>query len=180
MPFEPINEKSRRVLVLEHLQEKSPGEIATYEELAVLLGMSEPQDRSIIQTTVGQASRALLETKNYAVEAVTNTGYRVVKADEHLRLAKGRQIKASRQLVKGKRVLVHTDSNDLSAEERTIHVQAIVLVGAQLDAVRRLNIRQQNTERALESVTKKQELTDDAVAKLNERLAAVEAKVTSE
>jgi len=178
--FTPKGAKSRRTIVLELLDDKNPEDILTYVDLADALSLSEPQHRGIIQASVNAAAKDFLKSHSHALEAVPNIGYRVVTADEHVRLAKGHQKRASKELVKGKNKADFVDFNELSPENRSVVEAVRTLFAAQIDFNRRTDIRQGNMERAVASIQAKQGLTEEEIANLNRRLAALESDAPTE
>jgi hypothetical protein len=174
MIFQPAGELSRRALVLGELRGHDVGDTVTYEDLAALL---DTPDRALIQSAVGAARKEFLRTDQRTVEAIPNVGYRIVEAADHIRLAKQRQARASRELVKSRDLVVYIDYNDLTPVERKMAEAMGYLLAQQSDFMRRSDIRHKNLERALDAITVEVAETKESQESISERLAAVEAKL---
>lgn len=177
MIFKPIGDKSRRAIALDLFMEHEVGETVTYEELEERLDVG---DRALIQAAVGAAKKELIRSEGRAVEAVPNVGYRIVEASDHLRLAKDRQARASKELVKSRELVVHVDYNSLSPVEQKLAEAMAFMLSQQSDFMRRYDIRHRNLERALDAITVEVAETRDGQDEIRDRLAAIEAKLGGE
>lgn len=116
-PFEPVGEKPRWALALEVIREYQVGDVVPYEALHDAVGSP---NRTVVQAAARDAGVRFLEDESKALEAVPNEGYRIVAADEHVRLAKSQQRRGRRALVRGQALASNVDFNELSAEGRRI------------------------------------------------------------
>lgn len=176
IPFETIGNKARWELVYPTLESTPIDSVATYEEIGEVLDLEPTKDRHIIQQSVRDAAKRLLEQENRAVESVPNVGYRVVASHEHLRLAQGQQKRSKKALQRGHKTIVHTDLSGMSMEERQRFDQAGQAIGALIDYTRRLDIRQRHLERALGAVAQKTDRNTTEVSELKQRLERLESK----
>lgn len=169
--FEAIGDKPRWALTLDVFREHETGETVTYKAIGEALGTT---DRRIIQASAREASKRLLREDDKAIEAVPNKGYRIVTAEEHIRLAKSQEKRSRRALVKGHATVTHVDVNGLSPEaQRIMHAtgQGFARV---LDMMRATERNVKRVERAQEALELR---VDDQLSDAAERLAQLEAKV---
>lgn len=177
-PFEPIADRPRwRILYEDVLQSAEIDQVVTYVELASVL---DTDSRPAIQDAMRRAARELEEQDLRAIENVPRVGYRIVKPQEHLTLARKHQRKSSRALLRGNSKVVHVDMSAVPPEFR----QAFEMVGRafsiQMEVNRRLSVGHRQLQKAiadiderLDSATKR---TDAEVAELRARLAALEQR----
>lgn len=176
-PFEPVGNRSRRNIALDTLRLHAEDDLVTYDELAEALELDPVLDRDKIQSAVRAAARNLLQADKLALEPVVNQGYRIVTAEEHLRLARGFQRSSSRALVRGHAVISRVDYNQLSPDVRALAEVTMQAFSMQIDFNRRLDVRQAKLEKAMAAVANKTDDTADDVAALRERLARLEEKL---
>lgn len=169
--FQQVGPQSRRELALEILRTKNPGDIATYDELASAIDV---ETRGLVQSAVGAAAKTLLKQDNRALEAVPNVGYRIVQAGEHALLAQRQQRRSSRALKRSRDVIQHVDYNELSAEGRALANAMGTLLAAQISFQERTSINQRRLDSAIESLSAKQDRSQDDIAELRARLERLE------
>ncbi|WP_424462983.1 hypothetical protein [Pseudoclavibacter helvolus] len=174
MSFEKVGEKSRRELALDVLRLHSPGDVVAYNELAEALGVDPDDERVVVQAAVRNAAIEFLDVDLHAVEAVQNQGYRIVRADEHVRLAHKLQKRSTRALKRGRKTVQKVDMNGMDPNLRRVVEATGQAFALQIDFNRRMDVRQTNIEKAVVSVAKKQERSDAEIAELQERLARLE------
>lgn len=173
-PFEPKGETARWRLIYELLQTKQVDDILKYEEMADVLDLDPLADRHLIQVSMRRAAREFEQVDRHAVEAIANTGYRVVAAEEHLRLAKRLQRRSSKALVLGRSKVVNVDLSAVDPEVRHAFEVVAEAFNRQMEFNRRLDVRQKRLEQALESVQGQSSRTVDEVAELRARLERLE------
>lgn len=176
--FAPIGETSRRKVVLDVLRSHEENDVVTYGELSEALGVDD-SDRRIIQKAVHAASKELLSVDKRALEAVPNEGYRIVTAEEHIRLAQKIQRKSTKQLVRGQQVVTKVDYNQMTPEARTLAELMARAFSAQIEFNSRLDVRQRRLADAVEAVSVRQDRSDSEVAALKSRLERLENVVGS-
>lgn len=173
MKFEPIGEKSRKDYALEVLRKHAVGEVVTYAEFAKHLGS---EDRRVIQAAVRDAAKDFLRFDRHAVEAVVNKGYRIVDADDHVRLAEKQRKRSVKTLRKGEALVVSVDYNGMTPEARRLAEGMALGFGHLLEANRRMDARLASVERAQEAVSEQQEHTAEELDALKARLARLEGR----
>ena len=169
--FQPVGEKSRKDYALEVLREHTAGDVVTYEVLAERVWS---EDRRVLQAAVRDAGKDYLRYDEHALEAVPNVGYRVVRPDDHVRLAEKQRKRSVRSLRKGSALVVSVDYNGMSPEARKLAEGMALGFAHLLEANRRMDSRVRSVERATEAVVEKQDRTDSEVAELRARLARLE------
>lgn len=169
--FTPIGDQSRRVLVLERLAAAPVDSVVTYEELSEVLG---DVDRRTVQGAVNAAKFNLEKAYSKAVVAVSNTGYRIVRASEHLTLAKHHQKKSLKQLRRSRSKVDHVDYNQLTEGEKAAISLAATSIALQMDYMRRNDIRSTRIEASVAAVQKESERSAEELAELRNRLARLE------
>lgn len=177
-PFQPIGAKARWRIVYELLRKIGTGDVLTYEEIGGALNLDADDDRHLIQMAVRRAAREYEEADNRALEAVPNTGYRVVEAPEHLRLAKGQQKRASKALARGHSKVVHVDLSGVEPATRQLFEATVRAFTMQMEFNKRFDVRQKRLEQALDDMTQRTDRTEQEIADLKARLARLEGDQT--
>jgi hypothetical protein len=177
-PFSPLHERARWRVIYDLLRATPVDQVLSYEAMGEALDLDGDKDRRVLQQATQRAARELERVDNHAVDAVINTGYRVLQAPEHLQLARRHQRKSSKALVRGQSAVVHVDWSALDPIAR----QAFELVGAaltaQVDFCRRLDVRQRELANAMQLIQQEHRSTKEHTAteldKVQERLARLE------
>lgn len=102
-----------RMIYEDLLDGAEPGQVITYADLEGLLGRDFASNRGPLY----RARRTLGEMHHRWLEAVPNTGYRVIEPLEHMRVSAGHRRKSRRQVGMAIRVLEATDLTQLAADE---------------------------------------------------------------
>lgn len=175
--------KSQRQIVIDLIAPREFDSVTTYEELAAALGMNPVADKQNIRSVVQSARDGLAKDHHRTLEAVRSVGYRIIRPEEHVKVAGELQRKAGRTVALARTTVESVDLTELSEEGRKIAMAAAAALGYQAQMIRRMDLRQQDVERVLESVTEK---VDETVATtenhqvrlstLEQRIAAMEAK----
>ncbi len=179
-PFKPQGERARWRLIYDLLCRKDINDLVTYDDLADTIGMDAGTERHAIQMATRRAAKEYLEVNRRAIEVQPNVGYRIVEPKEHLRLARSHNSKAGRALVRGHSTATNVDLTGMDMEMRRAFEAVAVVMSKQMEFNRRLEYRQHRLAAALESVSTRQELTEERVeelASLQERLKLVEEKM---
>lgn len=175
-PFEPAGAQARWRTLYELLGATAVGEVLDYETMAKALELDAEGDRHAIQVAMRRASKEL-ETKNgHATEAVPNAGYRVVEPEDHLKIARTHQQKASKSLQRGHSKVVNVDLNGVDPEVRKAFQVVASAFAMQMEFNRRTDVRQKKLEDALKSVQEQSTRTDEEVAELRARLERLEGR----
>jgi hypothetical protein len=157
-PFNPIGEKARWKLIFVLLQAVATNAILTYDEMTRVLDKGVTRDK--IQNAARRAGQELLLTESRAIEAV---------------LARGHQRKSSRALGRSADLVTHVDLNKVEDPEvRKALVAAAHVIEAQRQFNKNMDIRQRNLEQLVADHQEETGRTAEEVAKLRERLSALE------
>lgn len=179
MSFQPKGTKARWRIVYDLLHAMEENEVITYEALGNALNLHPATDRPTIATAVHQAARQLEERDKRAIHCLTNVGYRVVTANEHLDLARIHQGKSVNSLERAHSKVVNVDMSRMAEALRRSFDAANRAFTAQLEAVHRLDVRQSRLEEAIEAVTVRQEDQESKYMSIEERLARLEQRDVS-
>jgi hypothetical protein len=174
--FQPIGDRARWRIVYDLLRKADVGDVTTYETLGEALELDPTEDRHAIQMAVRRAAVEHEEVDHRALESVPNVGYRIVEAQEHLRLARTQQRRSSKALARGQSKVVNVDMNGLPPEVRKAFDVTARAFAMLLDYNRRLDTRQRRLEDAIGSVVERSERSESEIATLRERLARLEGQ----
>jgi alkylated DNA nucleotide flippase Atl1 len=169
--FDVIGEKPRWELIYDSLAGLDVGDVVTYEQLAAAIGVD---DFEPYRSSWYKAANRFGEDNQRAFRAVNGVGYRVVDAIEHADIAKAHHRKSKRQLRKGRAVLRNADRSRLSTEDSKRFDDMQATIGRHEDLIRRLDVRQERTEKAVAAAAKKHDVTDARIAKLEAALAKLD------
>lgn len=156
--------KSNQQVIVELVCNAAPDTLFTYERLAAALadGSDIVYDRHAVQSCVRMANRRLLEEHQRCLEAVRGSGYRIIRAGEHHRIAVWRNRRGCRQYREAMRTLQNVRTDEMTPEERQRHDAQLVINSALAQAVR--------------SQQKQSERMSELIAGLTHRVEQLEAK----
>lgn len=177
-PFEPIGDRARWRIIYELLQRAEVGQVITYEDLGAVLDLDPQSDRHTIQMAVRRAAREHEEADNRALDVIPNTGYVIVPAPEHLRLARDHHKRASKSLARGHSKVVHVDLSGLDPETRHAFEVVARAFALQMEFNKRFDVRQARLEQAVNDMSQRTERTEEEIAELKARLARLEGEQT--
>lgn len=177
-PFEPIGDRARWRVIYDLLRKTATSEVITYQELADALGLHPDDDRHTIQMAVRRAAREHEEADNRALDVIPNTGYVIVPAPEHLRLARDHHKRASKSLARGHSKVVHVDLSALEPETRHAFEVVARAFALQMEFNKRFDVRQAKLEEAVDAMSQRTERTEEEIAELKARLARLEGDQT--
>jgi hypothetical protein len=106
-----------------------------------------------VQSLVQSIKQRLEKQHTKAVEAVPNTGYRIVKPSEHLRLARAQQSRSRRALTRAQSTVTHVDARQLTEGEYAAITVAATALAAQLTYMRQNDIRVGRVEKLAENLS---------------------------
>lgn len=113
-PFTPKGEVPEwRMIYDAFLADADFGDVVTYQQLTALLGRSFDDNRGPLY----RARSEMGEQRHRWLEVVTGVGYRIIQANEHMRLANGHKRRAKTQLRAMVRVANVTDLARLTESE---------------------------------------------------------------
>jgi hypothetical protein len=173
-PFEPLGDKARWRIIYDLLARCSVGATVKYDDIATALGLDPDVDRHTIQLAMRRASREYEARDRRALEAVPNVGYRVVEAEEHLRLARGQQKRSTRALARGHSKVVNVDLTGVQPDVRRAFEAVAMAFTMQLDFNRRTDVRQARLEKSLDQISERHDHSEEEIAELKKRLARLE------
>lgn len=177
-PFEPAGETARWRLIYALLKRTPVDSILEYDVMATTLDLDALKDRHTIQVSMRRAAVELEKVEKHAVEAVPNVGYRVVTAEEHLRLARYQQGRSSKALVRGHSKVINVDLSHVNPEIRQAFEIVAAAFSMQMEFNRRTDVRQKKLEQSLEAMRERSTRTDEEVAELRARLDRLEKRKT--
>lgn len=175
-PFEPLGEEPRWKVLYQLLKGTPTGAIVTYEAMAGALGLDSVRHRSAMASAMRRAADEHEEKDKRAVEVVRNEGYRIVDAGGHLRLAHVHGRRAGAQLEMAYSKVTNVDLSGADPEVRKGFEVVARGFMEQMEINRRLSARQRRTEKTLDVVMERGERTDEEIAELKRRLAAIEGE----
>lgn len=173
--FQPAGDRARWRTVYDLLRTSKTDEVITYETLAEALEL-DPTERHRIQMAVRRAAQEHEETDKRALVVVPNVGYRVVRAPEHIGLARSHQRRSTRSLARGWSKAVNVDLSGV--DEATRHALEVVAqaFALQMDFNRRFDVRQQRLEEAVSNTSQRMNRSEEEIAELRERLRRLEER----
>lgn len=166
VPFEVAGDQAQWLTVYEFLARLQPqiNDTITFEEFEAACGFDIRKKRSPWY----KAMNLWCRENHRAFMPVVGVGYRVARATEHEVLARKQHRKSRRSLRKGLQVIRNTDHSELSPADRARFQRIESEMSRQSDAIRRLDLRQDRMQQALEEGRRAQ----DAVRQEQERLKA--------
>lgn len=176
--FQPLGDQARWRIIYDLLRKTGVDQVVTYQQLADALSL-DPEQRHLIQMAVRRAAREHEEVDKRALIVIPNVGYRVVRAPEHIGLARTQQRRASRSLARGWSKAVNVDLSGV--DEATRHALEVVAqaFALQMDFNRRFDVRQQRLEEAVSTATQRMARSEEEIAELRERLHRLEEQSPS-
>lgn len=154
-PFQPEGEKARWKYIYDLLSVIPEEQVATYEELAEEIGIekSDPNLRVKVQMAVRRATTELERNNHRTVESVRGQGYRVVKPEGHMDLAKLHHKKAGRSLVRGQAKVASVDLNRIEDPEVRKGFETMALAfGQQIEFNKRMEKKSKKQDWAIEQL----------------------------
>lgn len=173
-PFTPRGTRARWRIIYDLLCAAKVDDIVTYEQLAEALELDPDSDRHTVQMAVRRAAQEHEQADKRALDVVPNVGYRIVRAPEHLTLARRHQKRSSRALVRGHSKAVNVDLSNV--DDATRHALEMVAraFSMQMDFNRRFDVRQKRLEDAVSAVNERTERTEAEMTELRARLERLE------
>lgn len=172
--FRPLADQARWRTVYEMLCKTATDSVLTYEAMGDALGLDPEVDRHQIQMAMRRAAQEHEENDKRAVDAEPNQGYRVVRAPEHMQLARRQQRRSARALRSGHSKVVNVDLAGMDTDTRQAFEVVARAFAAQMDFNRRIDVRQRRLEDALSSMDQRHERSEEEIAELRRRLEALE------
>lgn len=169
--------RSDRQVIFDLVESASPETVFEYDDLIAELeaGVDTEVERPRVYTAVRLANKLLLAERRRYLRVVRGTGYRVIRADEHVDVAMQRKDSATDRLRQGLAVLQQVRMEELDENQRKLHQGQMMVMGALYDAMVYSDRRHARTEAVIESIKRQQE---HDVRSLEERLDDMERRLS--
>ena len=132
-------------------------------------------DRRRVYRAVTNANKTLLVERRRYLQVVRDTGYRVLRADEHLPAAIDRKQSAVMKLKQGMELLRGAKVEELDEAQRVLHQGQLMIMSGLYDAVRESHRRHDRQERVIEDLRARQRAD---IEELGKRLDKIEQTTT--
>lgn len=172
--FEPVGDVARWKVIYGLLRAADVDGVVPYEEMGEALGLDPVKDRHTLQMATRRAAQELETVDKHAVNSVRNVGYRVVRPDEHVVLARGQQRRSSRALARGHSKVVNVDLSGMTPEVRQLTEATMRAFALQMDFNKRFDARQKRLEDVVTSMSERTAATSEELDELKRRLARLE------
>lgn len=153
------NGKSNQQVVVELVSAAEPGTTFTYEALGAAL--AEGTDREFgtrdVQQVVRLANRRLLREHSRCLRSVPTVGYALAHARDHRELAGARNRRGQRQFKWAMETLRNARMDEMTEQERAVHVAQLDINTALYQQNRRVLRRQEEQGRLIASLTQRVE-----------------------
>lgn len=167
---ESTPERARWRVLYDLLTATPTDDVLAYGEMADALHLHPVGDRSAIQKALRRAAAHHLEHDSRAVEPVPNQGYRVVRAEEQIRLGHQIQTRVTNAVDKGHVTVTHVDVNGMAPEYQAQLEVMRHHFGMQAEFNRRLVARQVRNEGDIQTIMQRQDGLELDKDELLERL----------
>lgn len=175
-PFKAHGEQARWRVIYELLCGHNVEDVVTYEQIADALDLDAETDRHRIQMAVRRAAQEYEQVDKRALDAVTNVGYRIVRAQEQLTLARKQQTRSNNALARGRSKAVNVDLAGVDEATRRALDTVAQAFALQMDFNRRFDVRHRRLEEALSTVAKQSDRSAEELAELRARLERLEGE----
>lgn len=151
--------KSNQQVVIELVCEAAPGTQFTFGRLADALaaGTSRTFDRRDVQQVVRLANHRLLREHRRCLRSVRGVGYAVAHANDHRELAGARNRRGTRQFKWALETLENVRLDEMTEEQRKIHLAQLEINSRLMEQQRRILRRQTQQDRVIASLTSRVE-----------------------
>jgi hypothetical protein len=162
--FVARREQAQWKTIFDYLVTMRIGDVVTYKKLEELLP---DVPVTSVRPAFYQAQKAMQDAKLRTFVVVRGEGYRMVEANEHEGLARGKHKSAKRLVAKAQRIAASADRSRLTADERR-RIDALEHhLAAHADMLKRLDARQDRIEQRVA-------FTEKDSVQLADRLEAIE------
>lgn len=167
-PFVPEGEFAQWELIYRFLLRLNPdvGDVVSFEQIKEACGFDLRRNRNAFY----KAAKQWCEEYHRAFVPVHKVGYRVAHATEHEILARKQHRKSRRSLGKGLAHIRNTDLDQLSPADRDRFVRIEFEMSRQAEVIRRIDLRTDRMQRALEEGRQAQQEDRRTQQALNEKL----------
>lgn len=163
----------RWLKIYKEIEDGQVNDVLTYERLCEVAGVVSPDK---CRADVYRAIKELLLNKQRTMENVRTVGYRIVAANEHVRIAKNgiRSIKRKNRKVRA--TLVNTRREELTMEERQQLAELELKVARHTEMLERLNVRQSRLENTVKAVRRQH---SEVSAEMESRVERLESQISA-
>lgn len=149
--------RSDRQVIYDLTSDAEPDTVFTYTELIDALsdGLDEPVARERVYRAVAAANMTLLREQRRYLQVVKDTGYKVLRSDEHLPAALGKKDMAQTYLRKGIELLRNARLDELTEAQRTLHEGQLMVLGGVYQAVKSSERRHDQQEKVIEELRRR-------------------------
>jgi len=112
--FKPKGEKPYWEMIFDYLVDKPVDMVITYAELSKVIGQDIEDNRS----SVYKARKRLLEETDHYLVVVRDVGYKIIEGMSIMKISKGRQLSAGRQIKTADFETSNIDTKKLSPEDK--------------------------------------------------------------
>lgn len=169
--FEVKNEVPQWQRVYDLIVAAEIDQVISYDEFDAALGLN---FRAYSRPGLDKATKALEHNNRRTVEVVRNKGYRVVRAEEHERLARKHQLKGLRQTKRSMRKVRSADRSQLSSTDGQ-RLDAMEVHYGQLAAAQRRNATRIEEVDSARKADKRD--TSEELAMLASQLERLQARI---
>lgn len=175
MSLQPFNKTSRKdgrsdgQVVFDLALNMKPDEILTFDVLLEELqkGVDIIQfDRNRAYGAVKSANKRLLKKQNRYLAVIRGTGYKLIRAEEHLSLALSKKQSAERYMQTGVEILEHTVMDELSDPQKILHQQQMLLMKSLYQRVKYHDEKISETESIIDRMRQEQKQMRDRLKRL--------------
>lgn len=151
--------KSNQQVIIEFVREAQPGTVFTYADLAAVLasGTDRTYERREVQQVVRLANHRLLREHKRCLRPVRGVGYAMAYAKDHHELAGQRNRRGSRQFKWALDTLENVRLDEMSEQDRLIHLAQMQVNSEIYEQQRRILRRQEQQARAIATLTSRVE-----------------------
>jgi hypothetical protein len=140
---ERLDGRSNQRVVIDLVAGADPGTTFGYDQLAAALGDGTTRDfdRRAVQEIVRAANLRLLREHQRCLRSVPNVGYRLAFARDHMELAGDRNRRGRRQYKRAVETLENVRMDEMTEQERAIHLAQQAINAELYHAIRRVSRR---------------------------------------
>lgn len=147
--------QSNTAVLIDLVKEAVPGTVFTYDELAAVLSkdINRSYDKHEVQQSVRIANHRLLREHKRVLRNIRSVGYKMAKANEHGELAGNRTRRGNRQMKWALETLENARLDEMTEQERAIHVAQTTINNQLYEVTRRLSRQQAGITRILDNLS---------------------------
>lgn len=163
--FEVKGHQSQWKTIFDNLSRMDIGDVVTMKDL---YGMLPGVPQSSVRPAFYRAVKEMQDKKSRTFAVVRGTGYRMVDANEHESLARGKHKSARKQLKKAQQIVAAADRSRLTPDERRRLDELEHHMARQASMLKRLDERAERTEQRVA-------VTEKDLAQMDDRLEQMES-----